>query len=334
MSNRFKLSRSDFEQVRSRSNLISYQAGQRIFSEGDEAEFVYFIESGKISIFFEKFTSTDEIHTLGPGECFGEMAILLGEKRNASAHAVEDSMLLVLNKDELMDVIQNNPHISGMLDDLLVERNEELILRETLISSAGVDGKNLHVSIKGDPSLRETALFRERYESVVDKYLPELLPNLVDLLINRCVYQIFIGFNSGEIRTASLLNPFCAEIHQIRKLLDKSYIERHFPQIDYMQKAEIIKQLYHGLKSHAWFKNLPPHLYKIWGTHYDEWHPIPAEEISTTVLNLPLLRSIPNYYLRNITFSTVRDAIHMQFNCDGTHIVSAEDYQRFLDENL
>ena len=26
--------------------------------------------------------------------------------------------------------------------------------------------------------------------------------------------------------------------------------------------------------------------------------------------------------------------IHMQFNCDGTHIVSAENYDRFLEENL
>jgi hypothetical protein len=29
-----------------------------------------------------------------------------------------------------------------------------------------------------------------------------------------------------------------------------------------------------------------------------------------------------------------RDAIRMQFNCDGTHIVSAEDYQQFLQDNL
>lgn len=334
MSTRSVLSSNDIEQIRPHSTVQLFQAGDCIFSEGDEAQHVYFIESGRVSIFFEKFTSTDEIHTLGPGEYFGEMAILLNEKRNASAHTVEATTLLALDKSEFRALVQNNPEISRLIDKVLTERNEELVLRETLISSAGLDGKNLHVSIKGDPSLRETALFRERYESPVDKYLPDLLPVLEDLLINRCVYQIFIGFNSGEIRTTSLLNPFCDEIHQIRKLLDTSYIDRHFPKIDYMKKSETIKQFCQTLKLNSWFKNLPQYLHNIWGSYYEEWHPIPAEEISKTLLNLPLLRSIPNYYLRNITFSIVRDAIHMQFNCDGTHIVSAEDYERFLQENL
>jgi hypothetical protein len=52
------------------------------------------------------------------------------------------------------------------------------------------------------------------------------------------------------------------------------------------------------------------------------------------VFSLPVLRRIQNFYLRNVTISIIRDAIHMQFNCDGTHIVSADDYTRFLEENL
>jgi len=334
MSSNSELSPDDFEQIRSYAIVKNSQAGDCIFSEGDTADFVYFIESGKVSIFFEKFTATDEIHTLGPGECFGEMALLLEDKRNASAHAVEDTVLLCLAKSEFLELIEKNKNISNRMSSLFDERNEELILRETMISSAGVDGENLHVSIKGDPSLRETALFRERYESVVDKFLPELLPCLEDLLIDRCVFQIFIGFNSGEIRTTSLLNPFCDEIHQIRKLLDTSYVNRHFPAIEYENKAELIKQLYKSLKMNPWFDNLPNHLQKIWGGYYEDWQPVAPDEISKTILNLPTLRSIQNYYLRNITIGIVRDAIHMQFNCDGTHIVSTGDYKRFLEENL
>ncbi len=329
-----KLTSNDLEKVRPFASTQVFSSGDCIFCEGDEAQYVYFIESGKVSIFFEKFTAKDEIHTLGPAEYFGEMAFLLDEKRNASALAVDDTTVLAIDKVKFLEFVQNNPKVSRMVDEILSERNEELVLRETLISSAGLEGKNLHVSIKGDPSLRETALFRERYESLVDKNLPALLPCLEDMLINRCVYMIFIGFNSGEIRTSSLLNPFCDEVHQIRKLLDTSYVDRHFPKIDYMQKAEAIRKMYQSLKMNSWFKNLPQYLYKIWGKYYDDWHPISPEEISKTLHNLPVLRSIQNYYLRNITFSIVRDAIHMQFNCDGTHIVSAEDYERFLEENL
>jgi len=42
------------------------------------------------------------------------------------------------------------------------------------------------------------------------------------------------------------------------------------------------------------------------------------------------LHSIHNGYLRNITISMIRDIIHMHFNFDGTHIASAEDYERFF----
>lgn len=333
-SEAFELSCGDLEQIKTRAISREFNANDCIFTEGDEAEFVYFIESGKVSIFFQKFTATDEIHTLGPGQCFGEMAILTNEKRNASAHAVERTILLCLDRGSFQDLLQGNQFISERVKRLLSDRNEELILRETLISSAGLDGKDLHVSIKGDPSLRETALFRERYESVVDKHLLDLLPCLEDLLLNRCVYQVFIGFNSGEIRTISLLNPCCEEIHQISKLLDESYRNRHFPAIAYGQKADIIEQLYNGLKLSNWFQDLPDHLHKIWGHYYEGWEPVPEEEISKTIRNLPDLRNIQNYYLRNVTISVIRDAIHMQFNCDGTHIVSTEDYMRFLEENL
>ena len=58
------------------------------------------------------------------------------------------------------------------------------------------------------------------------------------------------------------------------------------------------------------------------------------EEISKTIRQLPLLRKIPDFYIRSLTMSILKNAIHMQFNCDGTHIVSTRGYERFLEENL
>jgi len=328
------LSISDLEKIRSRAGMTVLKAGEAVFSEGDEADYIYFIESGKVSIYIEKFAVKEEIHTLGPGDCFGEMAVFLNGRRTASAATVDDTVFMVVAKSEFLDLLRNDQEIATNINALLIKRSEELMLRETLISSAGVKAKHLHVSIKGDPSLRETALFRERYESAVDKVLPELVPCLEELLLRRCVLQIFIGFNSGEIRTVSLLNPFCEEIHQVRKLLDEVYLDRHFPRIEYAQKADTIRQLYSAIQTSSWFISLPSQQKKLWDGCYANWKPIPTDEISGTISRLPVLRSIQNYYLRNITISMIRDIIHMQFNCDGTHIVSAVDYERFLQENL
>jgi hypothetical protein len=130
------------------------------------------------------------------------------------------------------------------------------------------------------------------------------------------------------------LNPLCEEIHQVRKLLDEVYLDRHFPRIDYVQKADTVRQLYGAIKESLWFASLPSQQIKLWDSYYQSWNPIAPDEITGTVSRLPVLRSIQNYYLRNITISMIRDIIHMQFNCDGTHIVSAVDYERFLQENL
>ncbi len=35
---------------------------------------------------------------------------------------------------------------------------------------------------------------RERYESIVDKILPELQSSLQELLLNRCIYRVFLNY--------------------------------------------------------------------------------------------------------------------------------------------
>ncbi len=57
-------------------------------------------------------------------------------------------------------------------------------------------------------------------------------------------------------------------------------------------------------------------------------------EARQALSRMAMLRNIPFFYLRNFAISVARKAIRLQFNCDGTHIVGAEDYARFVEENL
>ena len=203
-----------------------------------------------------------------------------------------------------------------------------------MIDVDGMRGRDVHVGIKGDPSLRESAMERSRYVSVVDRFMPELVKCFEDLLLNRTVHRILIGFNNGEIRISTLLDPFAEEFHPALRLLDASYVERHFPRIDYQRKAEIIGGVYRAIGESEFFAEIPNHLNHGLRRYFAKWEPVPPEEISRTLSQLPVLRDIPNYYVRNVTIGILKDAIHMQFNCDGTHIVSASGYERFLQENL
>ena len=96
----------------------------------------------------------------------------------------------------------------------------------------------------------------------------------------------------------------------------------------------MIKSMYAFISSERSFNQLPVQWRNIIGRSHDEWEPIEKEEIKKVMAQLGKLRSIESFYLRNFSISMVVDAIRMQFNCDGTHIVSAEDYQQFLAQNL
>lgn len=329
-----ELTNKDFDKIKALAVEQKYKKNDLIFSEGDTADYIYFIESGRVSISIQKFTVQEEISTLGPGEYFGEMAVFNKDKRSASVVALTDTDVLSVNKYTFLDLVKSDRAIADKVNYILAKRNEELILKENLIDSTGINSKNLHVSIKGDPSLRESAFTRERYESVVDQVLPELQVRLEELLLNRCVYQIFIGFNNGEIRTSSIFDPFRDEIHPVNKLVDEAYIDRHFPKVSYNEKAWMVKRIYSAIADDPNFDDLPVHFKKMFCGCYDNWEPLPIKEISNTISRLTSLRDIPDFYLRNITISMTRDAIRMQFNCDGTHIVSSEDYVRFIEENL
>jgi CRP-like cAMP-binding protein len=70
-------------------------------------------------------TSRNYICTLGPGECFGEMNLLDDLPRSASAHALEDTTVLALEKTRLRGLLQSYPEISiGMLRSLSLRVRE------------------------------------------------------------------------------------------------------------------------------------------------------------------------------------------------------------------
>lgn len=211
---------------------------------------------------------------------------------------------------------------------------EELVLRESIVSATGLNQSSLHIGIKGDPSLRETSLQRKRYESPVDKFMQPLFKNIEDLMLNRGIYRIFIGFNSGEIRTNSIFDPLRQEIHAAEKLADPAYLDRQFPKISYEDKIQAMREIYESIKNSSLFNTIPGYWKNIFIKRHASWEPMTLEEIRTIMASLKTMRELPDFYLRNITICIVQDLIRMQFNCDGTQIISAENYKQFLEENI
>ena len=211
---------------------------------------------------------------------------------------------------------------------------EEIILKESIVSAAGLSNDQVQIGIKGDPSLRESAIIRGRYKSTVDKVFDQLEPKLEQLLLNRGLYRLFIGFNSGEIRTNSIFDPLRQEIHEAEKLVDQQYLDRHFPAIEYDEKIKLMRDLYKTLRNSEQYNNMPNYWQNILNRRSDNWQPLEPENIPGILSTVSALRDIQEYYLRNITICIVQGIVRMQFNCDGTQIIDAHNFKRFLEENL
>lgn len=214
------------------------------------------------------------------------------------------------------------------------ERLEELILQESIVSAAGLNSEQVLIGIKGDPSLRESAPLRKRYDSKVDSLFDQLEPNLEDIMLNRGIYRLFVGFNSGEIRTNSVFDPLRQEIHDAEKIADKDYINRHFPQIKYNDKVALMRELYAALRASEHYRKIPGYWQKILNRRSQNWVPLEPENISKILTTVRKLRDIEEYYLRNITVCIVQGIVRMQFNCDGTQIIDAHNFKHFLEENI
>lgn len=211
---------------------------------------------------------------------------------------------------------------------------EEMVLKESIVSASGLNSNSLLVGIRGDPSLRETTYDRKRYKSETDEHIDVLMPHLQELMLNRSTYKLFVGFNNGEIRVTSIFDPMREEIHSVAKMIDPAYIERQFPKVSYEDKIQLMRDLYNSLRANPIYQRLPGYWNNIMARRSAAWEPMEKEEIVTIISTLKTLREMPTYYVRNVTISIVQSIVRMQFNCDGTQIVSAENYRKFLEDNL
>lgn len=72
---------------------VHFAAGERIFAQGDGGDAAFIVHRGRVALFQHHDGHRVEVATIGPGDIFGEMAVLDGGHRSASAVALEDCTL-------------------------------------------------------------------------------------------------------------------------------------------------------------------------------------------------------------------------------------------------
>lgn len=110
--------------------------GKRVFEQGAKGDALYLIKSGEVNIAVRSVLSASggeatesTVATLGAGESFGEMALLTGETRSASAIALTDVELWRITKENFDHLIASSPRLTLAVTQLLAQRLSATTLR-------------------------------------------------------------------------------------------------------------------------------------------------------------------------------------------------------------
>src|SRR5438876_5801159 len=99
-----------------------YARDDIVYEQGGMGIALYLIESGQVAVVSRANGEEKVLSYLGPGSFFGEMALLLGERRSATVRVTADADLLVLYRSDLDALLVSYPSIALLFSRVLSRR--------------------------------------------------------------------------------------------------------------------------------------------------------------------------------------------------------------------
>jgi CRP/FNR family cyclic AMP-dependent transcriptional regulator len=168
----------------------TYNAGDIIFREGDVGAEMFIIQSGKVKITkLVKGGVEKTLVILGPGDFFGEMAVIDKDNRSANAVAVEPSRLISLDEDVFEMHMQTNPKIvkkilknlttrlreaNHQIANLMIRDTNRLVANTVLLvahkhGEEGAEGISMNIDFSINELSKMCGVDIEKTHEVVDK---------------------------------------------------------------------------------------------------------------------------------------------------------------------
>ena len=101
-------------------NSRSAQPGERLIRAGDKGDVVYFISEGEVEV----SVGGKQIRRLGPGEYFGEMAIISGQPRSADVTALDFCKFATLHQKDFRKFLRRYPSMREQIAAIAAQRGE------------------------------------------------------------------------------------------------------------------------------------------------------------------------------------------------------------------
>lgn len=180
------LSSATIKQVSALSTRRSYRNGAIVFSQADPGDALYGVVTGKIRISASSPSGREMfLNIMEPGDTFGEIALLDGRSRTATASATAPSELIIITRDHFLELLEREPKLVSHVVQLLCERirwtsglAEETALLSVperlarrLLSLGRLHGRETPNGIELSISQEDVARFLGLSRQVVNQYL-------------------------------------------------------------------------------------------------------------------------------------------------------------------
>ena len=112
-------------------------SGEDIVRQDEPGDSLFVIARGEIEVQVSTDTFSRRVATLGPGQIFGEMSLMLGERRQATCTALTDTVCYVIDRAVFGALLAARPEIADDVSVRLAERQVGLeASRERLTAAA------------------------------------------------------------------------------------------------------------------------------------------------------------------------------------------------------
>lgn len=103
--------------------LCSYAAGEKVFGQGEAGDAFYIVYQGEVEVRLKRLLFlTKAVAALGPGQFFGETALISNEPRNASVVCVRPTSLFTLLNTDFAFVLRENPAAAAEMKSIAAQR--------------------------------------------------------------------------------------------------------------------------------------------------------------------------------------------------------------------
>ena len=191
-----------------RRKIVSYQRGQTIFSQGDGAWSVLYIQTGSVKMIVNSSTGKEAvIALLQPADFFGEGCIAGQPLRVATAIAMVPTSVLVIEKREMIRMIHEEHEFSDRFVAHMLKRNvrieEDLVDQLFNSSEKRLARALLLVARYGNDEKREKIIARISQETLAE--MVGTTRSRVSFFMNKFRKLGFIEYNGGLQINDSLL---------------------------------------------------------------------------------------------------------------------------------